>query len=220
MLGACREPDPARNPGVSLGLAMGGLARAGRDKLTFLADAEIASFGAWAEQLIAESTGKRGVGIVPVDLEPLGTPASYGTDRAFVRSALDGRRGRSAGRPRRWAGGGGSAGDPDRALYDPIDLGGEMVRWEVATAIAGAVLGIDPFDQPNVEEAKELTRRVLDARDPLPRSGSSTRPTGQARTSSTRPSGRRASRSSPRATGSCSSGCRHAADRRRQRNRR
>ena len=79
MLGACREPDPARNPGVSLGIAMGTLAKAGRDKLTFLADDEIASFGAWVEQLIAESTGKHGVGIVPVDLEPLGAPSAYGT---------------------------------------------------------------------------------------------------------------------------------------------
>ena len=88
MLGACREPDPARNPGVSLGLAIGTLAKAGRDKLTFLPDDEIASFGAWAEQLIAESTGKHGVGIVPVDLEPLGAPSAYGRDRAFVRLSL------------------------------------------------------------------------------------------------------------------------------------
>ena len=78
MLGACREPDPAINPGISLGLAMGTLAKGGRDKLTFLADDEIASFGAWAEQLIAESTGKHGVGIVPVDLEPLGAVEAYG----------------------------------------------------------------------------------------------------------------------------------------------
>ena len=85
MLGACREPDPAINPGVSLGIAMGTLAKAGRDKLTFLPDDEIASFGAWAEQLIAESTGKHGVGIVPVDLEPLGAPDAYGPDRVFVR---------------------------------------------------------------------------------------------------------------------------------------
>ena len=72
MLGACREPDPTLNPGLSLGLAIGSLAKAGRDKLTFLPDDEIGSFGAWAEQLIAESTGKHGVGIVPVDSEPLG----------------------------------------------------------------------------------------------------------------------------------------------------
>jgi glucose-6-phosphate isomerase len=161
MLDACREPDPAMNPGLSLGLAMGTLAKAGRDKLTFLADDAIGSFGAWAEQLIAESTGKRGVGIVPVDLEPLGTVEQYGTDRAFVRLSLAG----SAGDPARddLARGLEAAGHPviRIEIADPIDLGAEFVRWEVATAFAGAVLGIDPFDQPNVEEAKQLTRDVL-----------------------------------------------------------
>jgi glucose-6-phosphate isomerase len=162
MLGACREPDPDANPGVSLGIAIGTLARAGRDKLTFLADAEIASFGAWAEQLIAESTGKHGVGIVPVDLEPIGEPATYGDDRVFVRLALDG--GTDAGNDA-LAGELETAGHPviRIAIADPIDMGAEFVRWEVATAIAGAVLGIDPFDQPNVEEAKELTRNALAA---------------------------------------------------------
>jgi glucose-6-phosphate isomerase len=160
MLGACREPDPALNPGVSLGIAMGTLAKGGRDKLTFLPDDEIASFGAWAEQLIAESTGKHGVGIVPVDLEPLGAPSAYGGDRVFVRLSLAG--GSNGGRDS-LAGMLEAAGHPviRIELADPIDLGGEFVRWEVATAIAGAVLGIDPFDQPNVEEAKNLTRDVL-----------------------------------------------------------
>ena len=160
MLGACREPDADANPGVSLGIAMGTLAKAGRDKLTFLPDDEIASFGAWAEQLIAESTGKHGVGIVPIDGEPLGDPAAYGSDRAFVRLALDG--GTDGGRAA-LADALGAAGHPVIRidLADPIDLGAEFVRWEVATAIAGAVLGIDPFDQPNVEEAKQLTRDVL-----------------------------------------------------------
>jgi transaldolase/glucose-6-phosphate isomerase len=160
MLGACREPDPATNPGLSLGLAIGTLARAGRDKLTFLTDDGIASFGAWAEQLIAESTGKRGVGIVPVDLEPLGTVDRYGPDRAFVRIALAGSEDRARDE---LASALEAAGHPVIRIdiADPIDLGGEFVRWEVATAIAGAVLGIDPFDQPNVEEAKQLTRDVL-----------------------------------------------------------
>jgi transaldolase/glucose-6-phosphate isomerase len=160
MLGACREPDPDANPGVALGLAIGTLARDGRDKLTFLLDDEIASFGAWAEQLLAESTGKHGVGIVPVDLEPLGEPESYGDDRVFVRLALDG--GEDGGR-NALADALARAGHPvvRIAIPDPIDIGGEFVRWEVATAIAGAVLGIDPFDQPNVEEAKRLTRDVL-----------------------------------------------------------
>lgn len=179
MLDRCRQPDPAQNPGVSLGLAIGTLARAGRDKLTLLPDPEVASFGAWLEQLLAESTGKHGVGIVPVDLEPLGDAASYGADRAFVRISLAGSQGAFV------PGGGGSvdtlvealegAGHPviRIRIEDPMDLAAEFVRWEIATAIAGAVLGIDPFDQPNVEEAKELTRRVLaqhgsDGRDATP----------------------------------------------------
>jgi transaldolase/glucose-6-phosphate isomerase len=160
MLGACREPDPRANPGVSLGLAIGVLAKSGRDKLTFLTDDAIGSFGAWAEQLIAESTGKRGVGIVPVDLEPLGAVESYGTDRAFVRISLDGSEDRARDE---LAAALEAAGHSviRIAVGDPIDLGGEFIRWEVATAIAGAILGIDPFDQPNVEEAKQLTRDVL-----------------------------------------------------------
>ena len=160
MLGACREPDPERNPGVSLGVAMGTLAKAGRDKLTFLADDEISSFGAWAEQLIAESTGKRGVGIVPVDLEPLGPSSTYGGDRVFVRLSVAGG---TDGGAEALAGELEAAGHPviRIAIEDPIDLGGEFVRWEVATAIAGAVLEIDPFDQPNVEQAKEMTRDAL-----------------------------------------------------------
>jgi len=168
MLDACREPDPVTNPGVSLGVAMGTLARAGRDKLTFLSDDAIASFGAWVEQLIAESTGKHGVGIVPVDLEPVGEVGAYGTDRAFVRISMaspassDGDAARD-----QLAGALEAAGHPviRIELGDPIDLGAEFVRWEVATAIAGAVLGIDPFDQPNVEEAKQLTRDLLDRRE-------------------------------------------------------
>ena len=160
MMSLCREPEPTANPGVSLGLALGVLAKAGRDKLTFLADDEIGAFGAWAEQLIAESTGKHGVGIVPVDDEPLIDAAGYGPDRVFVRLALvdaeDGGRDALADALE-------AAGHPviRITLADPIDLGAEFVRWEVATAIAGAVLGIDPFDQPNVEEAKQLTRDVL-----------------------------------------------------------
>jgi glucose-6-phosphate isomerase len=159
MLGACREPDPDRNPGLRLGLALGELARAGRDKLTFVTDPSVARFGAWAEQLIAESTGKHGVGIVPVDREPLGSVKSYGADRAFVGIALAGAPDPSEGRLDELA----AAGHPviRITIDDPIDLGGEFVRWEVATAFAGAVLGIDPFDQPNVEEAKDRTRKLL-----------------------------------------------------------
>jgi len=162
MLARCRDPDPTRNPGLGLGLALGALARAGQDKLTFIADPAVEILGSWLEQLIAESTGKHGTGIVPVDLEPLAaSPEAYGRDRVFVRITM-------AGTP---AGGPAdallvaleSAGHPVIRidLASPLDTAGEFVRWEVATAMAGAVLGIDPFDQPNVEEAKQLTRDVL-----------------------------------------------------------
>jgi glucose-6-phosphate isomerase len=168
MLGACREPDPASNPGVSLGLAIGTLAKGGRDKLTFLTDEAISSLGAWVEQLIAESTGKHGVGIVPIDLEPLGPVEAYAADRAFVRiSLVGGDRSEPDGARDRLADVLEAAGHPviRIELADPIDVGAEFIRWEVATAIAGAVLGIDPFDQPNVEEAKQLTRDLLDRRE-------------------------------------------------------
>ena len=166
MLGACAETDPARNPGIALGAAIGSLAVGGRDKLTFVADPAIAAFGAWAEQLIAESTGKHGVGIVPIDAEPLGPVAAYGADRVFVRIALEGAEPASAedgtDADARLAALE-AAGHPvvQLSLADPMDLGGEFVRWEVATAIAGILLGIDPFDQPDVESAKEQTRQLL-----------------------------------------------------------
>ncbi|MEO8570237.1 MAG: glucose-6-phosphate isomerase [Chloroflexota bacterium] len=165
MLGACREPDPGANPGLSLGLAIGTLAKAGRDKLTFLTDDEIGGFGAWAEQLIAESTGKHGVGIVPIDEEPLGAVDAYGMDRAFVRISLAGSTGAAGAARDTLADALEAAGHPviRIELTDPMDLGAEFIRWEVAVAIAGAVLGIDPFDQPNVEEAKALTRRLLES---------------------------------------------------------
>jgi glucose-6-phosphate isomerase len=160
MLALCREPDPRQNPGAELGIAIGGLARAGRDKLTFLADPAIASFGAWLEQLIAESTGKHGVGIVPVDLEPLRPATGYAGDRVFVVLSLADS---PAAEIERLAKELEAAGQPVLRVEidDPIDIAGEMIRWEVATAISGIVLGINPFDQPNVEEAKELTRKVL-----------------------------------------------------------
>ena len=159
MVAACREPEPQQNPGLLLGITLGALARGGRDKLTFVMDPDIASFGAWAEQLVAESTGKHGVGIVPIDQEPLGAAESYGADRVFVSMALTDSADPSHGLLDALA----AAGHPVIRLTidDPIDLGAEFIRWEVATAFAGAVLGIDPFDQPNVEEAKELTRQLL-----------------------------------------------------------
>src|SRR4029079_19107531 len=137
MLAACREPDPELNPGVSLGLAIGTLAKNGRDKLTFLADGDIPSFGAWIEQLIAESTGKRGVGIVPVDLEPIGAIEKYGDDRVFIRIALSGS---GCGRPRvfsRIALSGWGAGAPDAdALPDAAAAAGHpVIRIEISDPI-------------------------------------------------------------------------------------
>ena len=162
MLARCSDPEPEANPGVNLGLAIGTLAATGRDKLTFVADPGLASLGSWVEQLIAESTGKHGMGIVPVDGEPLGDVDVYGPDRVFVRLRLAGTSPHSGDMTVDALE---AAGHPviRIELEDPIELGGEFVRWEVATAIAGAVLGIDPFDQPNVEEAKERTRRLLAA---------------------------------------------------------
>jgi transaldolase / glucose-6-phosphate isomerase len=174
MVMACGQADPATNPGLALGLVMGVLARNGRDKLTFVIDRELAAFGPWVEQLIAESTGKapldnpggRGVGVVPIDGEPLAAPAAYGNDRVFVRITLAG----SAG-PDPSIGSNvdaqlaalAAAGHPVVRIpvASRIDLGAEFVRWEAATALSAIVLGIDPFDQPNVEEAKANTRAVL-----------------------------------------------------------
>jgi glucose-6-phosphate isomerase len=149
----------ARNPGVALGAALGELALAGRDKVTLVLGEELAALGDWIEQLLAESTGKDGVGLVPIADEPLAPPSIYGSDRVFVAvsqrpfppateaqlAAL-----RAAGHPIvRWS---------IRALES---LGGEFLRWEIATATAGAVLGVDPFDEPNVAEAKHATQAVL-----------------------------------------------------------
>jgi hypothetical protein len=176
MVMACGVSDPAKNPGLALGLAMGVFAANGRDKLTFVIDRELAAFGPWVEQLIAESTGKaplgrtdgRGVGVVPVDGEPLGAPSVYQNDRVFVRITLDGSAGPEASvgsnvdaRLAELA----AAGHPVIRINvgSRIEIGAEFVRWEVATALAGAVLGIEPFDQPNVEEAKTNTRAVIAA---------------------------------------------------------
>jgi glucose-6-phosphate isomerase len=145
------------NPAVALAAFMGGFARAGRDKLTLLTSASLASFADWVEQLVAESTGKQGTGIVPVVREPLGPPDVYGDDRAFVviEHAQDPVAGADALE---------AAGLPVLRIRidDRNALGGEFVRWETATALAGALLGIDPFDQPNVAESKQNTGAVLD----------------------------------------------------------
>ncbi|HEY3027681.1 MAG TPA: hypothetical protein VGJ55_16150 [Pyrinomonadaceae bacterium] len=148
------------NQGLRLGCVLGAMARAGRDKLTLVTGAEISSLGLWIEQLIAESTGKEGRGIIPIAGELLGPPENYGNDRVFVAmhageldhetdiklQALE------------------SAGHPvvRRALSAPLDLAAEFFIWEFATAVAGALLAINPFDQPNVQESKDNTNRLLD----------------------------------------------------------
>ncbi len=147
--------------GVELGSMLGGLALGGRDKVTFVATESLRGFGAWAEQLLAESTGKLGKGIIPVDGEPLGTPEVYGEDRVFVYVRLDGEPGPDDALRALEAGG-----HPviTITLADRYDLGGEFLRWQIATAAAGALLEINPFDEPNVAEAKERTAQIL--RDP------------------------------------------------------
>jgi glucose-6-phosphate isomerase len=144
---------------AAMGQRLAGLAREGRDKLTFLAAPGLESFGAWAEQLVAESTGKRGTGIVPVDGEPPGEASVYGGDRVFISLQLGGREDEAAEAARSLE----AAGHPVIAIDvpDAYALGGEFLRWEIATAAAGAALGINPFDEPNVAESKENTSRLL-----------------------------------------------------------
>jgi transaldolase/glucose-6-phosphate isomerase len=153
---------PATNPGVQLGVILGAAARSGRDKLTLVCSPAIAALGAWLEQLIAESTGKLGKGIVPVDLEALGRPEVYGNDRLFVYVRLEQ----------------GADKQQDAALEaleragqevvriavaSPDELGAEFFRWEIATAVAGSLIGIHPFDQPDVEASKIATKELTSA---------------------------------------------------------
>src|ERR1700680_2865223 len=158
MAHSCADSVPAAdNPGVWLGAVLGRIALEGRNKLTLIASPKVASFGYWVEQLIAESTGKQGKGIVPVEGEPVGKPAVYGDDRVFVYIRMDSDPVNRAVRALE------RAGQPvvTLTLRDKLDLGGEFLRWEVATAIAGSILGIDAFDQPNVQESKDNTKKVL-----------------------------------------------------------
>ncbi len=153
--------DVRTAPGTRFGAAIGACAKAGRDKLTIVTHPRIAAFGQWCEQLIAESTGKLGTGVIPIEGEPLGDPSVYGSDRVFVYvgahlpasdpstdsaiAALE------------------AAGHPviRLALNDAYDLGEQFYLWEIATAAAGALLHIDPFDQPNVQESKDNTKALL-----------------------------------------------------------
>ena len=156
------DVPPHENPGVQLGLAMGLAGLEGRDKVTITSSAKVADFGAWAEQLIAESTGKDGKGLIPIDGEPLADPSLYGNDRFFIDIRTEGEDDAShddrlealeaAGHP------------VVRIVMKSIDhIGQEFFRFEMATAVAGAVLGINPFNQPDVEAAKIKTRELTGA---------------------------------------------------------
>jgi len=157
---ACASSDPAGNEALRLGALLGAAAREGRDKLTLLTSPSLRPLGYWIEQLVAESTGKEGRGIVPVEGEPPGFARYYSPDRCFVSITLAsepspelqglGAELRQAGAP--WI---------ELTLSDRIELAAEFFRWETATAIAGAVLKIDPFDEPNVQESKDNTAAIL-----------------------------------------------------------
>lgn len=158
---ACSPEMPAQgNPGAELGTILGELAKAGRDKLTLVASPTLVSFGDWVEQLIAESTGKDGKGVTPVVGETLGTPSMYGDDRLFVAMQLAGEQ-IDEGALQQLE----RAGHPAVRLQleDKYDLGAQYFIWEFATAVAGQRLGIQPFDQPNVEAAKRLARQMVEA---------------------------------------------------------
>ncbi|HET6850936.1 MAG TPA: hypothetical protein VFH46_01370 [Pyrinomonadaceae bacterium] len=149
------------NAAFQLGMLMGENANAGRDKLTLVIDPALETLGLWIEQLIAESTGKEGKGILPVNGESLGHPEVYGDDRLFVSISLGAADAETKARLDALS----SAGHPVvfRELADVYDLGAEFFEWEFATACAGWALGINPFDQPNVQEAKDATKELLTA---------------------------------------------------------
>src|SRR4029077_4884768 len=163
MVQACKPDVPTdQNPGAVLGAILGTLGNLGRNKVTIITSPGIHDLGAWLEQLIAESTGKIGKGLIPVDREALGPPEVYGSDRVFVhlrladepdatqKQKLDSLR--SAGHP-----------GVEIELADIYDLGQEFFRWEIATAVAGSILKINPFNQPDVEASKIVTRQLTEA---------------------------------------------------------
>jgi transaldolase/glucose-6-phosphate isomerase len=160
MVQACASCVPVEeNPGVVLGVILGSAAKAGRDKITIVASPGISDLGAWLEQLIAESTGKQGKGIIPVDREDLGGPEVYGNDRVFaylrLESAPDAQQDAKVAAIEK-------AGHPvvRIAVVDTYDLGQEFFRWEIATAVAGSIIGINAFNQPDVEASKIATRNL------------------------------------------------------------
>jgi transaldolase / glucose-6-phosphate isomerase len=163
MVQACKPEVPAdQNPGAVLGAILGTLGNLGRNKVTIITSPGIHDLGAWLEQLIAESTGKIGKGLVPVDREALGAPEVYGNDRVFIHLRLADEPDtaqvqklealRSAGHP-----------VVEIELADTYDLGQEFFRWEIATAVAGSILKINPFNQPDVEASKIVTRQLTEA---------------------------------------------------------
>jgi len=162
MARACGASAPVdENPGAALGIVLGVLGRNGRDKVTLVASPGVQGLGAWLEQLLAESTGKEDKGLIPVDREPLGAPDAYGADRLFVylRLAPAPEATQDAAVAALEA-----AGHPivQVDVEDPYDLGAEFFRWEFATAVAGAILGINPFNQPDVEASKLAAHRLTE----------------------------------------------------------
>ena len=156
MAAGCQQENH-QNPGLELGAFIGAAAAAGRDKLTVVLPPSLAALGLWIEQLVGESTGKHGKGALPVVDEPLGPPGAYGDDRCFVAISTDRDAPDAAGLDALEA-----AGHPVLRLSSRIaGLGAEFFRWEFATAIAGAILAINPFDEPNVSEAKDKTKAIL-----------------------------------------------------------
>ena len=157
----CKVLDD-ENPGLLLGLVLGELAKAGRDKVTLVTSPKLWDLGAWLEQLLAESTGKNGRGLIPVDLEEVVAPDVYGEDRVFVYIRLqdDADAGQDAGIENLRAG---HFPVIQIDVADVLELGAEFFRWEYATAVAGAVLNINPFDQPNVQESKDFTAELTQA---------------------------------------------------------
>jgi len=161
MVRACGEASSRNNPGVILGAVLGTAHNVGRDKVTIISSPGIHDLGAWLEQLIAESTGKNGKGLIPVDREPVGSPGIYGDDRLFVYLRLESAPDTSqdaaikeliaAGHPLVMI-----------SVADVYDLGQDFFRWEIATAVAGSIIGINPFDQPDVEASKIATRKLTE----------------------------------------------------------
>jgi transaldolase / glucose-6-phosphate isomerase len=161
MIEACGpEVSPLNNAGVMLGAVLGVAHNGGRNKITIVASPRIDDLGAWLEQLLAESTGKNGKGLIPVDREPLAPPEAYGDDRVFIYLELPADSGEHKGAIDAIE----RSGQPvvRISVRDVYDLGQEFFRWEIATAVAGSIIGINPFDQPDVEASKIATRKLTE----------------------------------------------------------